>query len=198
MYDKTIPFYDLILRCDGYAEQPVRLPRGFSIVPYRPGFEADWARMEREAGDFDSEDEALRYFAGRYLDRDRDGDILFLLEETGRAVGSCIAWEDGRNGTNVHSLHWLIVEEALQGRKLGRALCLTAMDLFRRKGEGPVYIHTQPWSWKAILLYASLGFRVQRSDSFGGYVNRYEDAMRTLKRILPEQQFRMLEENAEN
>ena len=72
------------------------------------------------------------------------------------------------------------------------------MNRFIRKGGGPVYIHTQPWSWKAILLYLSLGFRMQKTDSFNSYVNQYEDVMITLKRILTDEQYKMIEENSAN
>ena len=71
------------------------------------------------------------------------------------------------------------------------------MNRFYQKGCEPVYIHTQPWSWKAILLYSSLGFRIQKTDTFSAYINQYREAMETLKGILPEEQYSMLEKAAE-
>ena len=71
------------------------------------------------------------------------------------------------------------------------------MDRFYNKSGAPVYIHTQPWSWKAILLYSSLGFRLQKSESFGGYTNQYAEAMHTLREILSQEQIRMLEERSD-
>lgn len=53
----------------------------------------------------------------------------------------------------------------------------------------PVYVHTQAWSYKAILLYISLGFKIQRTDTFSHYENQYEEAMRVLQGVVTEKQF---------
>ena len=54
MLDRTIPFYNTILRCDHYDCQKPVLPEGFSIVSYKPGYEKAWAELEYAIGDFDS------------------------------------------------------------------------------------------------------------------------------------------------
>ena len=63
------------------------------------------------------------------------------------------------------------------------------MNFFAEQGGKPVYIHTQPWSWKAILLYLSVGFRIQKTDTFSNYENQYEKALETLRDVLSEKQF---------
>jgi hypothetical protein len=60
-----------------------------------------------------------------------------------------------------------------------------------------VYIHTQPWSYKAILLYIDLGFKIQISDTFGSYKNEYIEAMKALSNILPKDQYQKLKINSE-
>lgn len=54
MLDRSIPFYNTILRCDSYKYREVILPDKFSIVPYEKGYEKAWADLEYSAGDFDS------------------------------------------------------------------------------------------------------------------------------------------------
>ena len=68
MLDRTIPFYNAILRCDHYQDREVVLPCGFSIVPYEKGFEKAWAELEYAIGDFDSLDEAEDYAMEVYND----------------------------------------------------------------------------------------------------------------------------------
>ncbi len=198
MPDRTIPFYNMILKCTQYDQKHIILPDGYQIVSYQPGFEADWARMEYSAGDFENEKEAADCFCDKYLIGHSRDDILFLLEKTGSVIGSCIAWTDDRKGIPVNSLHWLIVDQNFQGKHLGRYLCESAMNRFYRRGGEPVYIHTQPWSWKAVLLYCSLGFRLQKSDSFSNYTNQYDNAMETLKTILSEEQINILTEGSDD
>ena len=80
---------------------------------------------------------------------------------------------------------------------LGRALCCATMKIFEEQANFPVYIHTQPWSWKAIFLYLSLGFKLQKNDSFSHYENEYYQAMAELKKIVSEKQFELLQEFSE-
>lgn len=197
MLDRTIPFYNAILKCNSYKLQQIAIPKGCQIVTYQPGFEKDWARMEYKAGDFDSEEEARLYFCEKYCLAERGDDILFLKIRTGQLVGSSIAWMDKRKDALVNSLHWLIVDDEYQGKGYGRLLCTAIMNQFCYKGKRPIYIHTQPWSWKAIFLYLSLGFRLQKTDSFNSYINQYDDVIRTLSRILPDKQIRYIEEKTD-
>lgn len=192
-----IPFYNTILRCDHYLAKDTALPEGYSVVTYKPGYEKAWAELEYSVGDFDSAGEAEEYFVSTYLkDTDKTDNILFLKDAEDKIIGSCIAWQDDRNGALVSSLHWLIVDEDHQGMGLGKALCCAVMNIYAGKGAFPVYIHTQPWSWKAILLYVSLGFKLQKNATFSHYVNQYDDAMRTLKEQLSDEQFVLLEKNS--
>ncbi|MBO7253469.1 MAG: GNAT family N-acetyltransferase [Oscillospiraceae bacterium] len=193
MLDRTIPFFNTILRCDRYESQPVMLPEGFSIVPYQDGYEKAWAELEYAIGDFDSLKEAEDYFTATYLLRDELREsILFAVDPQGKVVGTCIAWQDPREDSLISSLHWLVVDEHYHNMGLGKALCHSVMNLYTKQDQLPVYIHTQPWSWKAILLYLSLGFRLQKKDSFSRYVNEYEQAMQTLKDVLTQEQYTLL------
>ena len=198
MLDRNIPFYNTTLRCDRYDAAAYILPDGFSIVPYRSGYEKEWAALEYAIGDFSSEQEAENYFAFTYLaDMEKPENCLFLLDPEKKVIGSCIAWQDMRGDTLVSSLHWLVVDEGHQGKGLGKALCLAVMNLFAKQSGAPVYIHTQPWSWKAILLYISIGFRIQQTDTFSRYENQYEKAMTTLQSVVSEPLFEIMKKSSD-
>lgn len=194
MLDRTIPFYNVILRCDRYQTTEFSLPDGFSFRPYRAGDEKAWAALEYEIGDFESPEAAERYFVTTYCAdrRQTERRCIFLTRGGEEIIGSCIAWRDRREAEIVASLHWLAVSPAFQRQKLGEALCRETMGLFQSLCEMPVYIHTQPWSYRAILLYVKLGFQLLTTDSFAGYENQYASAMRVLKGILSEEQYREL------
>ena len=199
MLDRTIPFYNTILKCSAYKCRDVELPDDFIIVPYRYGYEKEWAKLECSVGDFGSAEEAEIYFAENYLrDPQLFPNILFVLNKDNDIAGSCIAWHDMRRSDSVSSLHWLVVRQRYRGIGLGRALCIAVMNIYAQSGAFPVYIHTQPWSWKAILLYASLGFKLQKTDTFSHYENEYAKAMTELKRILSEDQYELLRHSSED
>lgn len=189
--DRSIPFYNMILRCNRVEKEPISLPDGYCFQTYRKGFDDAWAEAEWELGDFDSRSEAKSYFLETYGKEPQELSErgVFVVDRDQRVVGSCIAWHDLRQGERAASLHWLFVSPAHRNKGIGRALCRKTMEIFLQKGEVPVYIHTQPWSWKAILLYVSLGFRVQELDTFSHYINQYAEAMDVLRKLLPEERY---------
>ncbi len=198
MLDRTIPFCNTIMKCSDYSPGHAELPDGFSIVSYQRGYEKEWAKLEYDIGDFDSSEAAEKYFTETYLQNSElFPNILFLLNREQEIAGSCIAWQDMRGENSVSSLHWLVVQERYQGIGLGRALGTAVMNIFAEQEALPVYIHTQPWSWKAILLYLSLGFRLQKTDTFAHYENEYGKAMAELGKIVSEEQYEMLLRSSE-
>ena len=198
MLDRTIPFCNTIMKCADYEYRNVELPDGFSIVSYQSGYEKEWAKLEYTIGDFDSAAEAEQYFAETYLQKtELFQNILFVMSKDHDIIGSCIAWQDKRGINSVSSLHWLVVDERYQGIGLGKALATAVMNIYAEHGALPVYVHTQPWSWKAILLYISLGFKLQKTDTFSHYENEYEKAMTELRKILTEEQYKMLQRSSE-
>lgn len=192
MLDRTIPYYDIIMRCDRILPMEIKLPEGYAIRAYQPGDENAWGALECAIGDFSSREEALALFSERYLaDASQAERILFAIAPDGRIVGSAIA--DNR-ADHVRTLNWVVVDEQHQRKGLGRALCQTALRLLRREDNSlPVYLHTQPWSWKAILLYIGLGFKLQPKDTFCGHKNQYAPAMETLKTIVTPEQYAKME-----
>ena len=198
MLDKTIPFCNTMMKCSEYKYRNVELPDGFSIVSYHPGYEKEWAKLEYAIGDFDSVTEAEKYFAETYLQKpELFPNILFIKNRESDIVGSCIAWQDRQGINSVSSIHWLVVDERYQGIGLGRALCTAVMNIYAKRRGLPVYIHTQPWSWKAILLYISLGFKLQKTDTFSHYENEYEKAMMELRKIVTAEQYELLRQSSE-
>ena len=199
MLDKTIPFYHIIMRCDRVLPMEIRLPEGYAIRCYQPGDEDAWADLECAIGDFDTREAARADFARRYLNNpawlpDR---VFFAISPEGEVVGSAIAWEDDPRGVGVRALHWLVVRADHRRRGLGRALCQSVLRFFRREDNAaPVYLHTQPSSWMAILLYIKLGFRLQPKDTFYGYENQYTPAMEALKTIVTPEQYAKMAANS--
>lgn len=102
MLDKTIPFYNTIMKCSDYAPRRLDLLDGFSTVSYQYGYEKEWAKLEYTIGDFDSSEAAEKYFVETYLQNSElFPNILFLLNKEHNVVGSCIAWQDIRGENSV-------------------------------------------------------------------------------------------------
>lgn len=199
MLDRSIPFYNVILKCENYRDTKIVLPAGYHLRNYLTGDEKAWAKLEYEIGDFASVNEAEEYFLSQYGQNvdDLKERCFFVIDEQEHVVGSCIAWKDIKGTEPAASLHWLVVSPGHQGKKLGKSLCQRVMKAFREKNEFPVYIHTQPWSYIAILLYLRQGFKLQMTDTFSHYENQYALAMKTLKNVLTASQYDELVSNSE-
>ena len=192
MLDRTIPFYNIIMRCDRILPMEVKLPDGYRIRSYQPGDEDAWGMLHMATGDFAAAEEAAAYFMDTYS---KDlGRALFAVAPDGSVVGTVTAWNDPRGTETIRSLHWLAVAEEHQRKGIGKALCKATLKLMRREDNAaPVYLHTQPWSWKAVLLYAAQGFKLQRTDTFAAYENQYDAAMAAMQTIVTPEQFAKIE-----
>ncbi|KIR03839.1 acetyltransferase, GNAT family [Lachnospiraceae bacterium TWA4] len=192
MIDRTIPFYNMILKCDKIQEFKPILPNSYQFRMYQEGDEKNWAELEFEIGDFETVEKAKQYFLSAYCSNDLNEiskRCVFVINQKNEIVGSCIAWKDLKNNVPVASLHWLIVSPQYQGKGIGKALCQKVMQIFYKENELPIYLHTQPWSYKAIILYVRQGFNVQKVDSFSSYENQFDLAINTLEKILPKEQY---------
>lgn len=194
MIDRSIPYYNLILKCDKVHITPISLPKGYHFKMFEVGDEKFWSKLEYEIGDFSSIEEAKAYFKTNYCNQidELKKRCVFVVDDKGNVVGSCIAWHNLKDKATVASLHWLVVSPKHQGKHIGLALCQKVMEIFKEFEEAPIYIHTQPWSYKAIFLYTKLGFKIQKTDTFSHYENQYDKALETLKSILTERQVNQL------
>ena len=182
--DKSIPYKNVIMRCDEYSIKPI-FTNGFRIRKYKNGDENYWAEIEYKIGDFSSVEEALDYFVQNYNLDELVNKCFFAETSDGKVIGTCTAWYDNKDDYVVSSLHWLAVLPEYQNSGIGRALVIAVMNHYKENDLLPVYLHTQPWSYKAIKLYYSLGFNIQQEDTFGNYKNEYKEAKEILSNYLP-------------
>jgi ribosomal protein S18 acetylase RimI-like enzyme len=170
------------------------IPNGYRLKLFEKGDETFWAAIETSVGEFDNQEEACRYFEDHYLAdishlRER---CLFVLDEKDHYAGTCTAWFDRKENDTVGSLHWLAVKPEYQRKGLATALVSEVMKIFDISQSFPVYLHTQTWSYRAIIIYSHFGFRILKSQHFSQYKNDFEDAMPVLKKVINEKCFREL------
>ena len=197
MIDKTIPYFNVIMRYDGPAIAiPPIAPRGYRFRGYCPGDECAWARMEVDNKDFDTYDNAVKYFKNKYCSFPNKLLERFIGIENGdgKLCGAVICWEDDRESIPVSSVHWLITDPSEQGNGLGAALIKMLLYRFSTLDRLPVYLHTQPWSYIAIGIYSKLGFRLLANDSFRGYENQSLQSLPVLEGLMRRELFIKLKE----
>jgi ribosomal protein S18 acetylase RimI-like enzyme len=177
LLDKSIPYYNIIMKYKaGTAVPAPELPAGYQLRYYRPGDEWDWANIEAAVGEFDTAEEALRYFNEQYLPHaDQLGSrCIFIQSNDGSPAATCTAWWDSKEGLTIPSLHWVGVHPRHQHKGLGKAIVFQCMqDMAALEPGRDVWLHTQTWSYRAIGIYFEAGFEIMREDTFDGHINEY-------------------------
>jgi mycothiol synthase len=148
---------------------PIVVPEGYRLRPYRPGDEEPWAHLINAA--FSTEkrqfDVTPASFAHEYpTEHGESWDwILFAEHEAdGALAGTTAAWEAERNGRRMGLVHWVAVDPAHRGRRLGEALLAAALHAMRARGLTDVYLNTGPELEAAVRLYERLGFVPEASN----------------------------------
>ncbi len=122
-----------------------------------------------------------------------EGRSFIARSDEGAVIGRISIAISEHGGEAVRVLTGLAVEEPFRRRGIGTALCQTALKQLRREDNAaPVYLCVEDAALPAVLLFAKLGFKVQKKDSFGGHINDYESAMTALSPLLDKKQSALL------
>jgi ribosomal protein S18 acetylase RimI-like enzyme len=188
-----IPDLNVFMMCEQLERGALTaLPAGSTIRSMRPdeldvwkAFPADTAEEAAELRPFMD-----RFFADVYEAR---ADAFFaatkfVCDARDVPVATGAIW---RSYGELTAVHWFKVRKHLESHGIGRALLsellgpLTAADY-------PVYLHTQPGSFRAIKLYSDFGFRILVNARTGSRTNDHAEALRHLEQVMPPAAFAAL------
>lgn len=119
------------------------------------------------------------YFEKVYAPREEEffRRCLVLCDENDTPLGTCFAW---KAYGEVWTIHWFKVYARSEGRGLGRALLSAVLQGIPADGY-PVYLHTQPGSFRAIGLYTDFGFSLLTDAAVGHRKNELQEALPYLR-----------------
>lgn len=142
----------------------VTVPEGYRLRCYRPGDEEGWVRLINAA--FSTEKRAFETLGRESFEREfpvskgesRDWILFTERVEDGTLAGTTTAWEAEFEGRRMGLVHWVAVDPAHRGRRLGEALLAAALHAMRARGHTEVFLNTNPALAAAVRLYERLGF----------------------------------------
>ncbi len=165
-----------------YCERPnptafTPVPTGFSQIPFTADQREAWVTLQCAHG---KEDPA--YLREVYDSTYAGHPELFparwvLLTRQGKLAATCQLWEAY---PGFETIHWLATDPILEGRGLARA----ALSAVLRNHTGPVWLHTQPASYRAIKLYTDFGFALLTDPVIGKRENHLTDVLPVLSRVM--------------
>lgn len=120
------------------------------------------------------------YFNKVYKAREEEffNSCLVICNEQDIPVGTCFAW---KIYDKFWTIHWFKVYSNTENKGLGKALLTEVMKTIP-ENEYPVYLHTQPGSYRAIKIYSDFGFKILTDEKVGKRVNQFNEAVDYLKK----------------
>ncbi|HVK73897.1 MAG TPA: GNAT family N-acetyltransferase [Kofleriaceae bacterium] len=190
---EELPDQNIFMMCRALRRDALAtVPAPYRVRSCRPDELAVWKAMPFDdaatAAAYDGFMEA--WFQTTYAARADEffARTRFLCDQRDRPVATCMVW---RAYDAIETIHWLKVVKAHEGKGLGRAvLSLVMQDLDETRY--PVYLHTQPGSYRAIKLYSDFGFDLLAGDRFGSRTNDLAECLPILERHMPAEAFRSL------
>lgn len=185
-----IPDRNLFMMCESLNRAALRpLPEGISVRFCLPEEIDIWKMMhfddpaiaKEHKGFMDNYFDSV-YGAKRDLFFER---CLFACDTNDTPIGTCFVW---KAYDRVNTIHWYKVLLPYEGRGIGRALLSEVMkDL--PEDMYPIYLHTQPSSYRAIKLYSDFGFALITDPMIGPRENHLQECLPILKEYMPEKDF---------
>lgn len=114
---------------------------------------------------------------------------IFVCNKEDKPIATCSRW---KAYGKFNSIHWLKTLKEYEGQGLGRALLSEIMKKFGT-GDYPVYLHTQPGSFRAIKLYADFGFKLLSGGQIGHRINELQKCLPILSEFIPEKKLENIE-----
>jgi mycothiol synthase len=144
--------------------EPVAIPAGVQIRPFRPGVDED-AWLEANNAAFSGHPENGAWDRAEIVERQSrnwfDAEGFRLAWSAGRVVGFC--WTK-RHSPDLGEIHIIGVHPDFQGRGIGRAIVVEALWYLAGVGCDTGMLYVDIANRSALELYQSLGFELERVD----------------------------------
>jgi len=191
--EQEIPDLNIFMMCERINTNALKdIPNGYYVRTCRKDELDIWKEFP-----FDTEEDKKEYknFMTEYFNEVYEpyGDLfyktcLFLCDENDKPVATCFAW---KAYDKFYTIHWLKVLKEYEDKGLGRAILSEVVKRIPKE-EYPIYLHTQPGSFRAIKLYSDFGFSILTDEHIGNRKNEYKESLVYLKYFMGNDKFNKL------
>ncbi|NJM48223.1 MAG: GNAT family N-acetyltransferase [Alkalinema sp. RU_4_3] len=193
MKEAEIPDKNIFMICKALNHNALtELPASYSIRSCRPDELALWKAMPFDDDNLAKEYEEFMsdYFATTYGGKEElfFAKTLFVCDRQDQPIATCLIW---KAYDKFNTIQWFKVLKEYEGQGIGRALLSIVMKELKMC-DYPVYLHTQPSSFRAIKLYADFGFSLLSGDTFGIRKNDLDECLPILEQFMPREYFQKL------
>lgn len=191
---EQLPNYNLFMMCNKLNDSAfTKLPNNFKIRTLLPTELEIWKSLpfddEISAKEYNSY--MTNYFNNVYKPYEKEfyKRCFVVVDNSNKIVASAFIWKSYNQ--QLTTLHWLKTCKNYEGLGIGRAL-LTHILKTVKPCEFPIFLHTQPESFRAIKLYSDFGFKLLKNNKFGFRKNHLKQSLPYLKKVIPYNYFKNL------
>jgi len=193
MKEEEIPDTNIFMMCEGLNRNSLtELPDSYSIRSCRPDELGIWKTMPFDDAALAKEYEGFMsdYFTTTYGGKEElfFAKTLFVCDRQDKPIATCLSW---KAYDEFNTIQWFKVLKEYEGQGIGRALLSIIMQKLEMR-DYPVYLHTQPSSFRAIKLYSDFGFSLLSGDNFGIRKNDLDECLPILEKFMPKEYFQEL------
>lgn len=168
------------------------LPQGFTARTLRREELSEWKKMpfDDEATAQEYAEFMNQYYRNTYAANEERffASTIVIADKNDQMVATCGLWQAYGLYTTVH---WFKVRKAYENRGIGRAL-LSLLFKDVTDSDLPIYLHTQPSSYRAIKLYSDFGFELLTDKRIGPRENHLDLCLPLLQAAMPKQEYAKL------
>ncbi len=195
MLEKDIPDYNIFMICKKLNKEAFRdnLPKGYCVRNCRKDEYNIWKKFP-----FDNENQAREYdaFMEDYFEEHYKAKetlffntCKFICDENDKPITTAFVWKYRDKYTIVS---WLKTLKECESKGLGRVILTHILKNVNEK-DYPIYLHTQPGSFRAIKLYSDFGFKLIRSpEIIDSRKNELKESLPILKEFMIENEYNNL------
>ena len=192
--ENEIPDKNLFMMCSALNPDALsKLSEEYYVRTCRKNELDIWKAMQ-----FDDEKSAIEYksFITKFFD-DVYGNreslffqkCLFVCDKKDIPIGTCFAW---KAYDKINTIHWFKILKNYEGLGIGRALFSIVMNSIA-ENDYPVFLHTQPSSFRAIKIYSDFGFALLTDPVIGYRHNDLDECLPILKAHMYQNDFERLQ-----
>jgi ribosomal protein S18 acetylase RimI-like enzyme len=193
MKAEEIPDKNIFMMCERLNSNALtELSTSYAVRSCRPDELDTWKRMPFDDAALAKEYEGFMsdYFTTTYGGKEElfFAKTLFVCDRQDQPIATCASWKAYKEFTTIQ---WFKVLKEYEGQGVGRALLSIIMQRLTMS-DYPVYLHTQPSSFRAIKLYSDFGFSLLSGDHFGTRKNDLPECLPILEQFMPKEYFQQL------
>jgi ribosomal protein S18 acetylase RimI-like enzyme len=193
MKEAEIPDKNIFMMCSALNLNALtKLPANYTIRSCRPDELGIWKTMPFNDANLAKEYDGFMsdYFTTTYAGKAElfFSKTLFVCDWQDKPIATCLIW---KAYGEFNTIQWFKVLKEYEGQGIGRALLSIVMQELAMR-DYPIYLHTQPSSFRAIKLYSDFGFSLLSGDRFGTRSNDLDECLPILEQFMPQEYFQNL------